>query len=77
MLGALIPAERRRRGWSPSAPGRRAGLSPVRISEIERGRALRLSRRTIARLAAALELPVERLEAAAGPRLVRERRPPP
>jgi transcriptional regulator with XRE-family HTH domain len=72
MLGALILAERRRRGWSQAELGRRAGLSGQRIGQIERGRALWVSRRTVARLAAALELPVERLEAAAGSALWRE-----
>ena len=58
-------------------PSRRAGLSSTRVWEIEAGRALRVSRPTVVRLAAALELPVERLEAAAGRQLLRERRPSP
>ena len=77
MLGALILAERRKRGWSQAELGRRAGLSSTRVWEIEAGRALRVSRPTVVRLAAALELPVERLEAAAGRQLLRERRPSP
>ena len=76
-LGAFLLAERRRRGWSQAELGRRAGLSGQRIGQLERGRALWVSRRTVARLAAALELPVERLEAAAGRQLLRERRPSP
>jgi transcriptional regulator with XRE-family HTH domain len=75
MLGALILAERRRRGWSQAELGRRAGVAPARVWEIEGGRRLRVSRPTVARLAAALELPVERLEAAAGRQLLRGGRP--
>jgi transcriptional regulator with XRE-family HTH domain len=70
-LGALILAERRRRGWSQAELGRRTGLSGSRIGQIECGRALWVSRRTVARLAAALERPVEQLEAAAGPQMRR------
>jgi transcriptional regulator with XRE-family HTH domain len=75
MLGALILAERRQRGWTQAELGRRAGLSHTRVWEIEGGRALRVSRHTLAGLAVALEIPVERLEAAAGPQLPRAPRP--
>jgi transcriptional regulator with XRE-family HTH domain len=75
MLGGLIQAERRKRGWSQRELCRRAGLAKSRVWELEGGRRLRVSRRTVARLAAALDLPVAHLEAAAGPLLLRARRP--
>ena len=77
MLGALILAERRKRGRSQAELGRRAGVAAARVWELEGGRRLRVSRPTVARLAAALELPVARLEAAAGRQLLRARHPPP
>jgi len=76
-LGALLLAERRKRGWSQAELGHRAGLPSTVVKEIEGRRRLRVSRRTVARLAAALELPVERLEAEAGQQLLRERHPAP
>jgi transcriptional regulator with XRE-family HTH domain len=69
MLGALILAERRKRGWSQRELCRRAGLTKSWVWEIEGGRALWVSRRTVARLAAALEVPIQDLERAAGAQL--------
>ena len=71
MLGALIQAERRRRGWSQRELGRRAGLTQPKISGIERGGRPWVPSLVLVRLAAALELPVEDLERAAGPQLRR------
>lgn len=65
MLAPLIRTTRQRRGWSQYDLAFRTGLSPGTIREIESGRVRRHKRRTLDKLAAALELPLAALEAAA------------
>ena len=71
MLGSFVWVERRRRGWSQTALARRAGCPRAALSRLERGLTLRVDRAFVERLAAALVLPVEVLERAAGPQLRR------
>lgn len=65
MVAPLIRAERRRRGWSQLTLASRAELDLKTIQDIEAGRNPRPRPRTLARLAAALDLPPAALEAAA------------
>jgi transcriptional regulator with XRE-family HTH domain len=74
MLGSLVWAERQRRGWSQAELALRAGCSQSQIWQLEGGRLLWADPALIARLAAALDLPVEMLARAAGPSPRRARR---
>ena len=67
MLGEMIAAERAERGWTQDELAERAGLSSAMVEALERGEALWATRHALANLAAALALPVEDLERAAGP----------
>jgi transcriptional regulator with XRE-family HTH domain len=57
--GAKVRAARLRRGWTQAELGRRAGLSQVTISKIERGEGGTLSLIAWQRVVDALELPLD------------------
>lgn len=57
--GEKVRAARRRRGWTQAELGRRAGLSQVTISKVERGEGGTLSLVAWQRVADALELPLD------------------
>jgi transcriptional regulator with XRE-family HTH domain len=67
MVGKFIAAARAERGWTQDELAERAGLSSDMVEALERGEALWATRHVLASLAAALALPVEDLERAAGP----------
>ncbi|HEX6738528.1 MAG TPA: helix-turn-helix domain-containing protein [Vicinamibacteria bacterium] len=67
MLGEFIAAKRAERGWTRDEFAERAGLSSSMVEALERGEALRATGHVLASLAAALALPIEDLERAAGP----------
>jgi transcriptional regulator with XRE-family HTH domain len=53
-FGLGVRALRRRRGWTQAGLGARIGLSPSAVGRIERGRADRVTLRTLERVSAAL-----------------------
>ena len=59
MLGERVRAARLARGWTQQQLARRAGLSQGGVSQIERGRRPTPHRRTLARLAEALDLDLD------------------
>ncbi|HEX5505786.1 MAG TPA: helix-turn-helix domain-containing protein [Thermomicrobiales bacterium] len=60
-LAARLRGARRRRGWSPLALALRSGVALATVRDLEAGRAVRPSPLTLARLAAALGLPLDEL----------------
>lgn len=72
-MGQIIRALREARGWNQTELGKRAGLPPAHISQIESGRKKNLTQRTLEGLAGAFEMPMPQFMQALG---VNQERPP-